>query len=225
MASDSSDKSNSGDVSRLTLSQAVLAPINSILQAQVHASRSFLNLVLQMGFGHKDIDDNGNATRTADAKENDTLYQLEFIQEKSVDGKLKKYKVSLPYLAALPLNALVIEEAEVQFSMTLDSKYKKQRQFSKAGKKAIPSDGANYNDEKRPWHLVDNPVDLVGVIGDKSSNGAKIDIRMKVGKGEVPAELSKFIAATSDFSVATDITPDEKEENNDNENTTNGSTE
>ncbi len=48
------------DKSRLTLSQAVLAPISSILQAQVHASRSFLKLVFQMGFKHKPVDDKGN---------------------------------------------------------------------------------------------------------------------------------------------------------------------
>ncbi|WP_428239557.1 DUF2589 domain-containing protein [Gynuella sp.] len=196
------------DKSRLTLSQAVLAPINSILQAQVHASRSFLNLIFQMGFGHKAIDDKGNM---ADLSENtDTMYRFDYVQEKyDAEGNLKKYKVSIPVLAALPLNPLVIEEAEVQFSMTLANEYHIQKQFSDSGQKAkaIRKD-EKYHETNRPWYVVDNPVDLLGSIGEESANGAKIDIRLKVGKGDLPAELKKFIATASDFGMATDVDND-----------------
>ena len=37
----------------LTLSAALLAPLNTIFEAQVHAARSFLSFLLQMGFRHK----------------------------------------------------------------------------------------------------------------------------------------------------------------------------
>lgn len=37
----------------LTLSAALLAPLNAIFEAQVHAARAFLNFVLQMGFKHR----------------------------------------------------------------------------------------------------------------------------------------------------------------------------
>lgn len=37
----------------LTLSAAILAPLNAIFEAQVHAARSFLSFILQMGFRHK----------------------------------------------------------------------------------------------------------------------------------------------------------------------------
>jgi Protein of unknown function (DUF2589) len=40
------------DKSQLKLSQAILAPIDAILKSQVHAARSFLNLVLQIGYPH-----------------------------------------------------------------------------------------------------------------------------------------------------------------------------
>lgn len=35
----------------LTLSAAILSPINSLFEAQVHSARAFLNFILQMGFG------------------------------------------------------------------------------------------------------------------------------------------------------------------------------
>lgn len=37
----------------MSLSSALLAPINSIFEAQIHAARAFLNFILQMGFRHK----------------------------------------------------------------------------------------------------------------------------------------------------------------------------
>ncbi len=37
----------------LSLSAAMLAPLNAIFEAQVHAARSFLSFILQMGFRHK----------------------------------------------------------------------------------------------------------------------------------------------------------------------------
>lgn len=41
------------DPNSLSLAEALLAPLNSIFEAQVHASRAFLNFFLQMGFRHK----------------------------------------------------------------------------------------------------------------------------------------------------------------------------
>jgi hypothetical protein len=37
----------------LSLSQALLAPLDALLKVQVHAARSFLNFLLQMGYPHK----------------------------------------------------------------------------------------------------------------------------------------------------------------------------
>ncbi len=38
---------------QITLSAAILAPLNALFEVQVHAARAFLNFVLQMGFRHK----------------------------------------------------------------------------------------------------------------------------------------------------------------------------
>src|SRR5690606_20889609 len=37
----------------ISLSSALLAPVNSIFETQIHAARAFLNFILQMGFRHK----------------------------------------------------------------------------------------------------------------------------------------------------------------------------
>ena len=41
---------------QISLSAALLAPINSIFEAQIHSARAFLNFILQMGFRqHKQL--------------------------------------------------------------------------------------------------------------------------------------------------------------------------
>jgi hypothetical protein len=47
------ETAGSNDGNTLSLAQALLAPLNSIFEAQVHASRAFLNFFLQMGFRHQ----------------------------------------------------------------------------------------------------------------------------------------------------------------------------
>ncbi len=44
---------NETKVTELTLSAAILAPLNAIFEAQIHAARAFLNFILQMGFKHR----------------------------------------------------------------------------------------------------------------------------------------------------------------------------
>lgn len=46
-------ETTNGDIS---LSAAVLAPLNAIFEAQIHSARAFLNFVLQMGFRHQYTD-------------------------------------------------------------------------------------------------------------------------------------------------------------------------
>lgn len=41
-----------GSKDELSLSAALLAPLNSIFEAQIHSARAFLNFILQMGFRH-----------------------------------------------------------------------------------------------------------------------------------------------------------------------------
>lgn len=203
----------------ITLSQAVLAPVNSILQAQVHAARSFLSMILQMGFPHKAVNDAGLSAENQ--RSADHLYRLSFIQEKfDNDGNSKKYEVSIPTIAALPLNPLAIEEAEVEFSMNLERQYTVRKQYSKAQTKSQGgfADETIFNDETRPWYLIDEPVELKGSIGENKSDGSQINVRLKMGKGDVPEELGRFIASLSDFSTAKPITDDQQEGEPDHDN-------
>ncbi|MGD9976374.1 MAG: DUF2589 domain-containing protein [Bacteroidales bacterium] len=50
---DNTEKKASNPDDEISLSAALLAPLNGIFEAQIHAARAFLNFILQMGFRHK----------------------------------------------------------------------------------------------------------------------------------------------------------------------------
>src|SRR5690606_12458636 len=57
------------DSNIVTLSEAFLAPLESIFKAQVHAARSFLSFILQMGFRHKYSEDDIKYLKESDTEE------------------------------------------------------------------------------------------------------------------------------------------------------------
>jgi len=53
MSEPTDPKTTNAATTDLTLSAALLAPLNSIFEAQIHSARAFLNFILQMGFKHR----------------------------------------------------------------------------------------------------------------------------------------------------------------------------
>ena len=190
------------DHSRMSLAQAILATVDAIMKAQVHASRSFLSSILQMGFGHKGIDEDGHVIMGGEGT--DDLYRLEFVQEREVNGKISRYKVSVPTLAALPINPLMIHDAEIDFRMKIShvEPVKAQGPATEADQKG--RDKGTWDAGKRPWFLVEEPKSFVGEIvqgSDKNDSGF-IGVKMNLGTVEVPDALGKYINSLSEFSIA-----------------------
>lgn len=244
MANDSSNPDQ--NPSHITLSQAILAPVQSLLQAQTHAARSFLNLLLQTGFDHKGVRNSGDLVDNASTdnnsqnsaphsdKDNDGVYRLAFEQTRvNADGEEEKVTVSIPTIAAIPMHPLAIEEAEVEFSMRLgienngDTRgdaYVRAKSFSNAGQKARQTnrDGEpdKYDQNERPWFLVDQPVDLQGQISPKQggSDQPEVSVKMKVSQVEAPEALRRFISNLSDFStIETEVNKHKEQDNGNND--------
>lgn len=223
------DKQPNEPISRLTLSQAILAPIQSLLAAQAHASRSFLNLLLQTGFDHKGVGKDGTQADTSGTStgkkdlDNDGIYRLYFDQTREVNGKKEKIRVSIPTIAAVPMHPLTIDEAEIEFSMRLSGeRYRKARTFSSASQKGQGSiEDEIYNENTRPWFLIDDPVDIYGEIAPKSnasSEAPEISVKIKVKQCETPEALRRFISNLNDFSTIQmePQTPDTEDKDNGN---------
>src|SRR5262249_31921815 len=113
----------------ISLSQAMLAPIDALLKAQTHSARSFLSFVLQLGYPHRHDGVTPGAPEAAGAgkepapgatsspatADKDHLYLQEFTYQSESDGKVITNRIKIPALALVPVSPLSISEAEFDF--------------------------------------------------------------------------------------------------------------
>jgi len=172
----------------VSLSQLLLAPLDAIFKAQVHAARSFLSLVLQLAYPPTAAKDPAAGATVGD------VYLQEFQYPTRVDGQVVKQKVQIPALALIPVNPLSVQEATFSLRMTV-SHISSHRQTRASARAAEPG--------KRKWFLVDDPISIRGVVapatpapaGAEESQGSTIEISVKVGAVAVPAGLDKLLTA------------------------------
>jgi hypothetical protein len=187
----------------ISLSQAILAPLDALFKAQIHAARSFLNLVMQLSF--KDTppqeSDEGEKERTPE-----DIYTVDFKYKTVIDGKEYVNKITVPTLALVPIAPLAVESGEFSFDLGI-TEIRRHRQLRKS---AIPSGASPEEKEEsdsRKWFLVDNPISIRGRLAsapapasekegeNQSSQEAKIHIEIKVGRIPLPAGLDKLLTS------------------------------
>lgn len=203
----------------ISLSQAILAPLDAIFKAQIHAARSFLSLLLQIGYPHQPVKkpsaiegDSEPPTKPKPPKKTQEPYTLDFVQEITVDGEVRKKKISVPALSLVPLAPLAIESGEIAFDLNIQG-IQRHRQMQKDIEDEIAKEEAQYTRNKRPWFLVDDPISVRGTLApiepaDKSvapAEQAKINIRLKVGKTSMPAGLDKLLTSLTQSGAVKDV--------------------
>ncbi len=178
----------------ISLEQALLAPLDSILKAQVHAARSFLNLLLQLGYPDEHAPG-------ADGQP----YRLKFMYQ-GESGE--EQWVSIPALALVPIAPLAVDSANFDLQMAV-RKISKSRQM----RSSIASDEEASAD--RPWFLVEKPVSIQGVIAPPSEGDAErhseaqssIKISINVKSTPMPAGLSKLLTSLTQMGQIDDSEP------------------
>ncbi len=181
--------------SPVSLSQALLAPLDAIFKAQIHAARSFLNLVLQIGYPHNPVvDSNGN--RSPDGG---SPYNQDFYYDVEVNGEIQRRKVSVPTLALVPVAPLAVESADFKLAIRV-SNIQRHNQIQKSEGEAVKEEeDTGYGHSKRPWFLVSDPISIRGTIGpsgegkEETGKESTIQIEVKVGKVPMPAGLDKLL--------------------------------
>ena len=97
----------------LSLEQALLAPLNSILKAQLHSARSFLNLLLQLGYPHHDGDEGSDKK---DKQRPGEPYHLEF---RHYDASGNEQTLRVAALSLVPIAPLAIDTAVFEMEMAV----------------------------------------------------------------------------------------------------------
>ena len=150
----------------VSLSQVLLAPLDSIFKAQVHAARSFLNLVLQMGYPHLKVDENGiPLPREQQEKDSDKVYMQEFKIRSGGDND-SVANIKIPALAMIPLAPLSIQEAEFELDFSIGYVYRN-TQMQKSEEHTVREE-SKYTEKDRPWFLVNDPISIRESLHQKS---------------------------------------------------------
>ncbi len=197
----------------ISLSQALLAPLDAILKAQLHSARSFLNLLLQLGYRHKQLDNEGMPVKEQDIKNDgkDVPYYLEFAHEVADDGKIRKQKVKVPALALIPVAPLSVESADFSFDMAVRN-LEPHKQIQSSEEAEVNKE--NWGRTRRPWYLVDQPVSICGVIAPPSQaegqREANIHVSIKITRGRMPEGVDKLLTTLTQVSRITEEEEEQK---------------
>jgi hypothetical protein len=203
----------------ISLSQVLLAPLDSIFKAQIHAARSFLNMVLQMGYAHQPVKEDGTPEKVSETtNQPDQVYMSEFTLEMLDDkGQKELATIKIPALSLVPISPLSIDEADFQLEFKVSHVYRnKQMQESESEKMEEEKMKTKvYGREKRPWYLVSDPVSLRGVVAPKvseklmsstsDSQESVIKINIKLGKQPMPAGLDKLLTTLTQSGQMTKV--------------------
>lgn len=197
----------SAEQTTLSLSQAILSPLDAIFKAQLHGARSFLNMLLQLGYRGTET---GSPSDTGKKKSSGSPFMVEFETDVAQEKGKKRYNVSVPALSLVPIQPIAIQNAEYEFEMNVQAIYKhRQVQGSRAEK------DTSEDEKMRPWYLVRQPVSIRGILappvesppagkgkeGSETaiSRGSTIRVRVKVDKTPMPAGLSKMLTSLTEM--------------------------
>lgn len=191
----------------LSLSQAILSPLDAIFKAQLHGARSFLNMLLQLGYRGTETE---SPYDTGSKKAYGSPFMVEFETDVPQEKGRKRYSVSVPALSLVPIQPIAIQNAEYEFEMNVQAIYKhRQVQGSRAEK------DPDEDEKLRPWYLVRQPVSIRGILAPQvesppagkgkedaettMSRGSTIKVRVKVDKTPMPAGLSKMLTSLTEM--------------------------
>ena len=212
----SPDKEEAPESNILSLSAAMLAPLNAIFEAQVHAARAFLNFLLQMGFKHsyeddisflkdkkkltkdteelKKIDQEIDRLSTRPQEEGEDLSEMYEQVFTYVDENNQKKSIRISNLALIPVRPLAVESANFKFSMSVEEVIE-HNQMRKSVLSDLP----------RPWYLID-PKEIKGKIqsGGSKAQSTAIEIEISVSSTPLPEGLADLLSSLT-HSAKTDV--------------------
>lgn len=178
------------ELKSLLLHQIVGAPLLAIVQAQTQAAQATAEFIEQVGFNNEDTP----AEKKGTSKTDNSFGKLRMItfsyQKPDIDGEPQTYTMEVPILSLVPIPAIQIKEAE------LDYKIKVTDVFTYESKTSVAPTSSS-DDE---W-LSKNRTELRATMGQMESvidvNGrSRLDyqmhIKMNVEQADVTAGLASI---------------------------------
>ena len=212
----------------ITLSAALLAPLNAIFEAQVHAARAFLSFILQMGFRYQYSEKEKDELKKDPGKNKEILDEIE-----AVDVAKKRI------LELESKDTLTVKETKELWALKVEWDELRMQKFDYFDDKGNPTsiyipnlailpikplgvENANFKFElnvkkftedynqmgtvkgasgERPWFLI-KPKRIRGEFGKSEGNEKSIKIEVNVSTTDMPYGLDKLLTSlTSNVNV------------------------
>lgn len=199
----------------LSFYQLIGAPLYALIEAESYAADATAQFIERVGFEH--ISTEGDADKPPE--DLGKLRTISFQQERrDASGAASSYKVEVPLLSVLPIPALQIREAELEFFVKIVDMLTESQQADRA-----PS-GAEEDrpEETKPQEkLVRTPprVDLKTMLGrgqpgapvaSKSAFDMQVRVKIKVEQADVPAGMARLFNLMEQSISSTPLTEPEE---------------
>ncbi len=192
---------------QISLSQAILAPLDAVFKAQIHAARSYINMLWQMAYPHVPVDADGKLIEP-NSEDLKKPYSFPLNFNIASGDETRAVTMEIPTIAMIPVTPLGIEEATIKFSMAITGVADHTQLQASEIEKHKNDDGDGFNESNRPWYLVKNPQSLRGDIVASGSNRSSVEVNIKLTKSPIPAALEKSLTVlTQSITVSDNAKP------------------
>jgi hypothetical protein len=184
----------------LSLFQLLGAPLYALIEAETYAAEATADFIERVGFESA----GKTAADGSPSRDLGRLRTLSFQQERrDSQGQAASYKVEVPLLSILPIPAMQIREAELEFFVKIvDMVQAGPRRRSSGGEapQETKPDEAADSDERTPiadagridFKTMMGRGQLGGEGASRSGLDMQVHIRIKVEQADVPAGLSRL---------------------------------
>ena len=181
----------------LSFYQLIGAPLYALVEAETYAAEATAQFIERVGFQRP-------AGEEAERPPEDfgELRKVTFYQERrGPDAEPATYKVEVPLLSILPIPALQIKDAELEFAVKVIETISSDGAGPRTQAGGVPTEGTP--EEGAPSKLIPTPprIDLKAQMGrsrpagpgvQKSQLDMQVYIKIRVEQADVPAGLSRL---------------------------------
>ncbi len=195
----------------LSFYQLIGAPLYALVEAETYAAEATAQFIERVGFQRPAGEDPERSPEDFGELRKVTFYQ----ERRGPDAEPATYKVEVPLLSILPIPALQIKDAELEFAVKVIET------ISSEGAGPRPQAGGGSVAEERPEEgpsakLIPTPprVDLKAQMGrsrplgpgvQKSQLDMQVYIKIRVEQADVPAGLSRLFNLMEESISSTQI--------------------
>jgi hypothetical protein len=181
----------------LSFYQLIGAPLYALIDAERYSADATARFIEEIGFNPAPL----QPGQTANHEDLGELRTLKFIQERrDSTGAAASYQVEVPLLSILPIPALQIKEAELEFfvkvvDMVAQEQTTRSSQSSASGAEVETPGGTHSilpSSERIDMKTMLGRGQANAPTSPKSAFDMQVRVKIKVGQADIPAGLSRL---------------------------------